>query len=240
MYAGKFLSLLLLLCGFSTSLAQVPYFEKDSAAVKIIPELSSDEPFDTAHPYKTRKDPYLYILSQHDIYDLFGYAEFNELAGFDFSHYHILGRQVCNQCDRVCRHQEGETNCHRNRCDKKWIWLKRENSRAFTLIPSATGLGHTGTSLPDGRVSFPADTVIMLNDDAGQAAWYTHSGGDCHARISFDVFTDNYYPVLLLRENNVYGGCRAGGFWDFTIRFNKQPLNLLPVKRRFLIENKRE
>lgn len=63
------------------------------------------------------------------------------------------------------------------------------------------------------------DTVLISNSDTGTASWITRSGGDCHATFKFGVFRDNYYQALILREWNFYGGCRAGGSWQFAINF---------------------
>ncbi len=228
--------LLVLLCCLAKAGAQVPLFEKDSAAVERVSGLPGEEPFDTAHPYNRAGENYIYILSSNDVYHLFGYSTYTEFSRFDFSRYHITGIQVCMQCRRVCRHEEGLTTCHRNRCQQEWIWLKRENEKAFTGIPSLFKEGHADVALPDGRQYFLRDTVIPKTPGSAMMAWYINAGGDCHARYEFDVLSDRYYPVVLLKEWNYYGGCRAGGFRDFTVTFTAPENKHYFIRRTVLMD----
>lgn len=227
---------LILLCCVSIVNAQPPFIGKDSAAVKTIPGLSAIEPFDTAHPYKKVNGPFVYLSSDNDLYNVFGYFIYTQWREFDFHKYHILGIQECKQCQRVCRHDEGEKECHRNACSREWIWLQRENEKAFTEIPSITVKGHVEAPLPVGRKSFFRDTVIRKPSDSTLVNWYTNGGGDCHARFRYAVFKDRYYPVLLLKEWNYYGGCRAGGDWDFTITFKRPEEKRVTIKNTLLVE----
>ncbi len=223
---------------FCTSVAeaQAPFFEKDSASVKIVAGLPVKEPFDTAHPYKKVKGPFVYISSDNDMYNVFGYRIYVQYRDFDFGKYHILGMQECRQCLMNCRHDMRRKECHRNACSRTWIWLKRENEKAFTEIPSSTLLGHDDAPLTGGIKSFFPDTVIRKPSDSTQLNWYTNGGGDCHARFSYSVFKDRYYPVLLLKEWNYYGGCRAGGSWDFTISFTEPGGSSYYIKNTVLME----
>ena len=231
--------LLILLCSVSLANAQVPFFERDSAAVKLVPGLPAKEPFDTAHVYKKAERPFIYIISDNDLYNVFGYSTYRQLSDFDFSKYHILGLQECKQCLRVCRHEMGRKECHRNVCSREWVWLQRENEKAFTEIPSTTLKGHADAQLHTGRDSFFTDTVIHKPTNGPMAYWYTTAGGDCHASFKFAVFTDSYYPALLLKEWNYYGGCRAGGSWNFTICFTELKGSRYYVKSILLMERDR-
>lgn len=197
----KMLLVFLLFC--SAASGQPLLFAKDSAAVKLIGDLPVSEPFDSASPHRKANTPFVYIMSDNDIYSSFGYKLSVKYREFDFSKYHILGMPEC----------EG---CH------KWIWVMRENQKTFTEVSSTTFPGHIGATIPEGRKSFFEDTVIHSVKDI-LARWYTHGAGDCHARFEFTVTYDKYYPVLLLKEKNFWGGCRAGGFWDFTVSFKSSP-----------------
>lgn len=211
---------------------------KDSAFIKIIADLPAAEPFDTAHSYRRVNQPYVYIISDKDIYKNFGWQLSAKYREFDFSNYHILGRQACRQCLLYCRHDEDQTACHRNRCSIGWVWLMRENKKAFTEVSSVTLPGHVEAKLPEGRHSFFGDTIISSSADS-MTRWYTHGGGDCHARFEYSVSSDKYYPVLLLTERNFWGGCRAGGSWNFTVSFKVPPGILYHSKNIILMEKYR-
>jgi hypothetical protein len=78
------------------------------------------------------------------------------------------------------------------------------------------------------------DTVLRSSADTGKATWITHSGGDCFATFEFGLFRDNHYPVLLLKEWNYYGGCRAGGGWQFAFEFD-MPAGILHHYKNVLL-----
>ncbi|MBM3416522.1 MAG: hypothetical protein FJY20_08750 [Bacteroidetes bacterium] len=215
---------------------QKPDFGNDSAALKIMDRLPAAEPFDTAHRWKKAAGPYQYIIRQNDLYDYFGWRLYVLYMDFDFANYHILGIKQCRQCLEYCRHETGGSECHRNICREDWVWRMRDNKKAFTEIPSVTFPGHAAGSLPGGQKYFLHDTVMVKEEDSTLAAWYTHAGGDCCARFEYRLFRDNYYPAVLLKEWNYYGGCRAGGFWDFTIRFQKPPGTDYFIKRTILMD----
>ncbi len=228
--------LLALLCCVTLADAQVPFYVRDSATVKSVPGLPAKEPFDTAHAYQKVKGPFVYIASEKDLYQVFGYVISTRFRDIDFGKFHVLGLQECRQCRQFCRHDKGSKACHRNRCALEWVWLLRDNEKAFTEIPSVTQEGHIGAPLPAGRESFFEDTVIYQPSETNRASWYTNGGGDCHARFKYAVFADKYFPVLLLKEWNYYGGCRAGGLWDFTITFTKPEGTRYYVKSTVLAE----
>lgn len=179
---------------------------KDSAFVNLV-----NLPGKTKNPVTT---PYVYLLSDHDVYDLFGYDTGTAYRHFDFEQYHILGMYACRQCTMNCVHEPGDKNaaCHRNRCVNGWIWLKRKNSIAFSSIPSVS-LRTTDRDYPY------RDTVIQTVSPADSAVWKVNVGGDCHARHVIKLYRDNAYPLVVMKEHNYYGGCRAGGFWQMTVRF---------------------
>lgn len=213
-----------LLVGFlllSANLAgQDLIYIKDSSVVNTIAWLPSAEPFDTTRSFRKAEQKYIYIISDHDLYDLFGYNKTVDNRQFDFTNYHILGTQLCRQCLEYCSHNEGKTDCHRNICSYEWVWQMRDNKKAFTEIRSVTKDGHVGNKLPKGRLDFFGDTIIIGSTaDRNHVQWYTHGRGDCHARFLYVVYLDKYYPVTLLKELNHWGGCRAGGNWAFTISF---------------------
>lgn len=200
-------------------MAQPFGFTKDSAFVKVIEDLPKKEPFDTAKKYsKPIMDTYIYIISNKEVFELFGYNISTRYREFDFANYHILGEEICMQCEQYCKHDEGDKDCHRNACNMKWVWLMRDNKKAFTEIPSKGNLPLTSKQTELIKYKY-SDTILISNSDLGIATWLTHSGGDCHASFKFGVFRDNYYPAIILKEWNYYGGCRAGGFWEFAINF---------------------
>lgn len=211
--------LVLLICSNLVQ-AQSLFPGKDSAFVRMMDGFPRSEPFDTAHRWEKAEHPYVYIISDNDLYDYFGYDLMSRHRDFDFANYHILGMRECRFCLR-CRHDEGRTECHRNACSYGWVWRVRDNKKAFTEIPSATSPGHIDALLPAGRKSFFGDTVMTRRSDSTIMAWYTHASGDCHARFSYVLQQDKYYPVLLLKELNYYGGCRGAGFWEYTISFTQ-------------------
>lgn len=216
--------LFLLLCFISSIIhAQVTYFSYDSAAVKLVETLPSKEPFDTAYKWRKAENAYIYIGSCDDVYDLFGYNVASQYKDFDFSSFHILGKSVCRQCEMYCDHHSGHTNCHRNRCQYSWVWAIRKNDQAFMEIPSGTDPGIDTAFFYSKKIRTYHDTVISHPSDIKRSVWLTHSQGDCMARFTFAVFRDMYYPVLLLKEWNQYGGCRAARFEQFTISFETPP-----------------
>jgi len=191
-------------------------FYKDSSIIKPITDLPTREPFDTTRTYNKMAKPFVYIISDKDMYDLFGYDLSIKYREFDFENYHILGLQK----------------------EKEWTWFMRENKKAFNEIPSMTLSGHLKTYLPKDRNSFFGDTIINSTSDPTEALWFTHGHGDCFAKFKFSLFRDNYHPVLIMKEWNYWGGCRAGGSWDFTISFKKTEGILHYNKNIILVEKK--
>jgi hypothetical protein len=207
--------------------AQRMFFWGDSAFVSSI-DLPARQPFDTAHAYKKVTDPYIYVISDKDLYDLFGYNRSMLFYGFNFTDYHILGMLRCLQCQSYCRHEQGETDCHRNLCNKEWIWTKRENKKAFVTVPRVTV---PCTDMP-GKTRFN-DTIFKR--DADTSTWYTTGYGDCFARFSYTLLADRFHPTLVLKELNYYGGCRAGGSKQAAISFIEPKGILYKVKRTVLM-----
>jgi hypothetical protein len=97
--------------------------------------------------------------------------------------------------------------------------MVRDNKKAFTEIPVKVLPGHQGTGVSR---PFLTDTVFQQHPDS-VVRWFVNSGGDCQAKFYFKLFTDNRYPVVVLKEYTISGNCRAGGYWDFTLLFNKPP-----------------
>ena len=207
----------------STVSAQPVLFQKDSSVIKRITDLPSYEPFDSKKAYRQVKTPFVYIISQDDMYNIFDWNTAVKYYNFDFENNHILGLQQCSQCMTFCRHEEGMKECHRNLCNREWVWVIRENNKAFTEIPSKTLPGHISDDLPAGRKSFFGDTIINQASDLGKAAWFTSGHGDCYATFKYRMYVDKYHPVLLMKEWNYWGGCRAGGSWNFTVSFSMPP-----------------
>lgn len=227
----------LILCS-NVAMAQSFGFTKDSAFVKVIDDLPTKEPFDSVKSYgSTVKETYLFILSDKDVYEIFGWSVSSRYRDFNFENYHILGKEICKQCEMYCKHSEGELNCHRNVCNNEWVWLMRNNIKAFTEIPSNTklNLSEEENSVLQYRYT---DTVLQSNSETGRATWLTHSGGDCHATFRFGIFRDNYFPAILLKEWNRNGGCRAGGFWKFAINFLMPVGNFQKSKKVLFVKKK--
>lgn len=230
----RFLLCLLLLSSAVSAQVISPF--RDSAIVRTIDDLPAIQPFDTAHPYNLVASPYVYMTSDNDVYRLFGYDIYMKYYRFNFGDHHIFGTRKCRQCMQHCRHEEGQTSCHRNRCTLQWVWVVREDKKAFTGIPSSTIPGHSGEDLPANMKFLYRDTVINSIADTNMAKWYTHAGGDCFAKFKFGLFADKYHPVLLMKEWNYWGGCRAGGSWDYTISFRMPPGILHYTKNIILME----
>ncbi len=224
---------LLFFC-FVNASGQDIFFQKDSSVVKRIEGLPSMEPFDTTDAYRKVKQRYVYIISKNDLYRIFDYNTAMKLYGFNFADYHILGQQLCIHCYRNCNHNGVISPCHRNACDYEWIWQMRENKIAFVEIPSTTKAGHVDANLPEGRTSFFYDTLIRSGKDIINTNWYTHGHGDCFARFKYGVFHDTYYNVVLLKEWNHWGGCRAGGSKTFTISF-VMPQNVVQRSKSIIL-----
>ncbi|NOT51237.1 MAG: hypothetical protein HOP10_08160 [Chitinophagaceae bacterium] len=219
---------LLLIAGSAS--AQPVLFSKDSAIIKEI-ELPSKEPFDTAKSYFKMKSDRVYIISDKDVYDLFGYKISTKFYQFNFADNHILGELKCRQCMMVCHHDEGETNCHRNACNKEWIWVMRDNKRAFTEIPSYTEPWF------EKKTVIQEDTIISIADTS---RWHTTGHGDCFAKFEYGLFFDKYHSALILKEWNYWGGCRAGGSKVCTIVFKEPEGILYKMKRTILMDRMKE
>lgn len=229
--------LLIFLCLFGTVHAQIFQMENDSAFVRFQEGLPAMEPFDTANRWEKADGPYQYIVSSGDLYDLFGYGVYSRFQDFDFKKYHILGVQACSKCQLTCRLAGMQPGCHADRCNSSWVWMIRDNDRAFRLIPSLTMETEKSDTLSMSSRRNYRDTV-MERSSAGKNRkyWYTSAGGDCHAKFSYALLQDKYFPVILMKEWNYYGGCRAGGSWEYTIQFNQPEKNRLYVKRTILME----
>jgi hypothetical protein len=202
----------------SALMAQPGTKPDDSSIVKIIYSLPASEPFDTVYKNRRVNYPYIYINSQNEMYSLFGNNIAVQYRNFNFGDYHILGTQSCRQCFLFCDHDTGREPCHRNRCSLSWIWQMRENSKAFTEVQVKAVIQPWEKQQAD-RFLFLKDTVIIPASDSGMASWYTTGRGDCHARFEHRLFKDRYHPVLLLKQWNHWGGCRAGGSKEFVINF---------------------
>jgi hypothetical protein len=199
-----------LFCSCSVS-AQTVF---DSSVVKLV-DLPVTEPFDTSRAWYRVTNPYVYISSDNDLYNYFGYETAMKYREFNFADYHILGE----------------------RNDKEWTWVMRENKKAFTEIPVIVSPGHTGPGLPVGRRSFFGDTVIKAVTDTARTRWYTNGQGDCHATFKYRIYADKYHPVLLLKEWNYWGGCRAAGSWDYTLSFFMPAGIIYTIKNTLLMDD---
>ncbi|MBL7702009.1 MAG: hypothetical protein JNM14_07140 [Ferruginibacter sp.] len=210
----------------STVPAQSFFFSADSAFVSTI-ELPSKQPFDTARAYLKVQSPYIYIISDKDLYDHFGYNAAMKFYQFNFNDYHILGRLQCRQCLLVCNHDRREKKCHRNACHKEWVWVKRDNKKAFTTVASYVMPWSKAEGFPrynDTLIDAPGDTSI----------WYTTGSGDCFARFEYAVVADKYQPALILKEWNYWGGCRAAGGKPAAVIF-KEPAGILYKTKRTIL-----
>ena len=194
--------------------AQNLFPEKDSSIVKFV-DLPSTEPFDTARAYDRVSGPYVYISSDHDIYRYFGYEIASKYRSINFTDYHILGKKGP---------------------DTKWVWMMRENKKAFTEIPVIVSRGHIGPGLGADHRSFFGDTVIRAKIVTDTSRWHTTGHGDCFARFTYAIYADNYYPALLMREWNHWGGCRAGGSWEYTLSFLKPAGIVYMMKNTILMD----
>jgi len=209
---------------------------RDPAFVKIVEGLPSQEPFDSANSYRKISNHYIYIISDNDLHRVFDYETAMKFYLFDFSRYHILGRWVCPFCEAACNHEEVDKPCHRNVCEYEWTWEIRDNVKAFSEIPLNRFLGHKDAVYPTSFQHFFYDTVQLSVTDSSIHNWYTSGRGDCRSRFEYKVFRDRYYPAVILKESNYWGGCRAGGSWDFTISFPKQPGKLQYSKHTILVD----
>lgn len=216
-------SFIIIACLFSVCFAasgQNQPLLRDHSVVKEI-NLPSGPLKNEKNSYGNRADPYRYIISENDIYNLFGYDTMMRYHNFNFTVYHILGEKKCRQCMKYCHHEEGIEACHRNLCIREWVWTMRKNDRAFTTVTAtapATGIlpGEEAKDVPAFR-----DTVMQPVSiaDSGMAKWHTTGHGDCHGWFTYGVFKDNFHPVLLLKEWSHYGGCRAAGSRSAVIKF---------------------
>lgn len=222
-------SIFCLLLFSSTVSAQSIFFPGDSAVTATV-DLPAKEPFDTARAYSPVQSPFVYIISNKDLYDHFGYDISMRFYKFNFTDFHILGTLQCMQCLSVCNHHKGEKNCHRNACNEKWIWVKRDNKKAFTTIPSYTTPSYERKGLP-----LYYDTIVVASSDTSK--WYTTGHGDCFARFEYALVADKYHPVLILKEWNYWGGCRAGGSKPATIVF-KEPEGIQYKTKRTILMGK--
>lgn len=212
----------------STVSAQSLFFPRDSAYISSV-DLPAKQPFDTARAYFKVKSPYIYIISDKDLYDHFGYNVLMKFYKFDFTNFHILGTLQCIQCLIGCNHDNGRRNCHRNACMREWVWVKRDNKKAFTTIPSHNIPWYERKDLP-----MYHDTIIKTSADTSK--WFTTGHGDCFASFKYAIVADKYHPALILKEWNYWGGCRAGGSKPATIVF-KEPEGILhKIKRTILME----
>lgn len=209
--------------------AQSFFAPGDSAVVSTI-DLPAKQPFDTARPFLRVEDPYIYIISEKDLYDHFGYDVSMNFYKFNFTDYHIMGSLQCRQCLLFCNHDKGEKNCHRNACNKEWVWVKRDNKKAFTTIPSYTSTWYERKDVP-----MYYDTILAASKDTSR--WYTVGRGDCFGRYEYAIIADKYYPALILKEWNYWGGCRAAGSKPATIVF-KEPEGILYKTKNTILMGK--
>lgn len=116
---------------------------------------------------------------------------------------HVYEAVHCFRCckRKTCIHSEiKQSACHRNSCTTGWVWMMRENSKAFTEIPSLTRPGHTSDGLLPVSHSYNGDTIMPSSADTNMSGWLTSGNGDCFATFKYGVFADKYHPVLLLKE----------------------------------------
>ena len=110
--------------------------------------------------------------------------------------------------------------------------MKRNNKKAFNLIPSVSLPGHGEQKH---RIIY--DTSVTVAGDT--ARWYTTGQGDCFATFDYAVVADKFFPALILKEYYYSGGCRAGGFKPATIIF-KQPSGVLYKSKRTIFMEKKK
>ena len=207
----RLLSGLLLFC--VNAAGQDPFSPRDSSVIEIIKELPANDPFDTSRSYQKVEQQYVYIISNNDLYRIFGYEISAKYWDFNFADYHILGQQIKNE----------------------WVWQMRENKKAFVEIPSTTQFGWGGTKLANGRMRFFGDSLMRSANDS--AKWYAEGHGDCFARFEYAVVKDKYYSVVILKEKNYWGGCRAGGCKAYTISF-AMPQNIVQYSKKTILMDK--
>ena len=225
--------ILIFLCCWGTARAQFISIGNDKAFVRYQEGLPAAEPFDTAQRWQKAEGPYQYIVSRDDLYNFFGYGIYSSFQDFDFEQYHILGIKTCKNCQSCLLHGM-EPGCHANRCQYSWVWMIRDNDKAFRLLPSLTLPTDQQDELAAARIRQYRDTVVDVPGEKNRKLWYTNAGGDCHARFSYTLLQDKYFPTLLLKEWIYDGGCRAGGFWEFTIQFKQPDKNRAYIKRSIL------
>lgn len=205
----------LLLCCVSS--AQITYPVKDSSIIKTI-DLPVVEPLDTSRSWERVSSPYVYIISDKDLYDHFGYETTMKFREFNFADYHILGEKK----------------------NKEWVWVMRENKRAFTEIPATTSPGYADKALFKSHSPLLIDTLVRSATSSVKSNWYTTGHGDCLARFEYKLYTDKYHPVLLLKQWNYSGGCRAGGSKSYTLSFSMPAGILYTSKNTILAKDRRD
>lgn len=223
-----------LLFSYLPGRGQMIYPYNDSAFVRFMDSLPEFEPFDPDHTYQKVRESYQYIISRNDLYDLFGYERYIRFQGFDFNRYHILGQRACRQCLASC--EPGHYPCHRNACHYSWVWSIRENTKAFVPEFALSKTGHDYDEIAGTTGRSYKDTVLFIDSSKNQMAWLTTAGGDCHARFDYQLVRDRFFPVLLLKEMNFYGGCRAARFQDYAILFRETGGILYYIKKTLLME----
>lgn len=61
-------------------------------------------------------------------------------------------------------------------------------------------------------------------DPDRQSVVYYHVGSDCHMKLSIRVFRSDAERKFHVVINNIYGGCRAGGWRSGWLTFEKPPI----------------
>jgi hypothetical protein len=130
---------------------------------------------------------------------------------------------------------QGIKPCHRNKCTQQWVWVMRLNSKAFTKVNRLPALSEH--DFPENNNNRWQDTIIqpVTAADSGIVRWHTTGWGDCRGWFTYELYKDNFYPVVLLKEWSHYGGCRAGGYRRAVIKFQAIPGVLYYEKNRILV-----
>jgi hypothetical protein len=218
-----FLFLSLLVLSISGS-AQNHLYTTDSSVIREVALPASPIMKETSNGPLATAD-YIYLLSDHDIYNLFGYDSMKQYRDFNFTDFHILGIRQCKQCNRICKHYNGSKACHRNVCMKEWVWFMRRNNTAFQAVPVISPSTPARIGAPDEHAYHLRDTILSpaSGDRLGHARWQTSAMGDCHGSFTYDLWKDQFHPVLLLIESSHYGGCRAAGSINVSVVFYPLP-----------------
>lgn len=168
------------------------------------------------------------VASWSSFLECFGDTTNYSLPRIDFERQELRLESTCHQCEVVC--PDPTDPCHRNACDYQSDWYLY--SKEPVRVPFQRRF------LDDSH--FFGSTVIINSDSAARALavhpeiiatinWDSTvllgrvEGGDCHATFGQSVAMYHSKRAVIWETTVNYGGCRAGGTWDFWITIPRPP-----------------